>query len=238
MIHATTKFQPEQRGEKLHGDVPARMTIRVNPTHSPATSDSVAIGGTTASRIVRFRGGSRHLLPREVVGFDGGDRGQELREREQLRHLAHRGLLRLDAQILHGSPPPRMPPPAAWAPAPRVASESGGEARGEERGEGWETERSRGRLVWCGFGPWWLKVSVGRKTEQVRCQCQISHFFEELSLNKLLKKSTRRNCYVLLSFPLSNSDKINSEKYISSTYFVSQGVDYSTRYTIILMRRK
>lgn len=47
------------------------------------------------------REGSHHLLPREVVGFDGGNGGEELREREQLRHLAHGRLLRLDAQILH-----------------------------------------------------------------------------------------------------------------------------------------
>jgi len=69
------------------------------------------------------------------------------------------------------------PPPAACAPAPRVASESGGEK--DAVGDGRRRDREDG---WCGVAwlrSWWLKVtSVGRITEQVRCQ--ISHLFEEL----------------------------------------------------------
>jgi hypothetical protein len=105
-------------------------------------SDSVAISGSAASRIVRYRGGSRHLLPREVVRFNGGDRREELREREQLRHLAHRGLLRLDAQILHGSQPPRMRSSnLRTGPVNRLrirwGGGRGGGGRRRDREEGW-----------------------------------------------------------------------------------------------------
>ena len=135
---------------------------------------------------------------------------------------------------------------------PRESPPNPAGRRGEkdEVGDGRRRDREDG---WCGvvwLRSWWLKVtSVGRKTEQVRCQ--ISHLWGtrtrgKLSLNKLRKNqhgefatcsspflsltqenSTRRNCYLLLTFP----------KYISSTYFVSQE-DCSTRYTLILIRRK
>lgn len=105
---------------------------------------------------MRFRGGSRHLLPREVVGFDGGDRGEELREREQLRHLAHRGLLGLDAQILHGSRPPRMPPPPA-AHRPRESPPNPVGRRGERGavGMGDGEIASTAGVVWL-----WLEVRL------------------------------------------------------------------------------
>ena len=91
---------------------------------------------------------SHHLLPREVVGLDGGDGGEEVREREQLRHLAHRRLLRLDAQILHGRRTPACRPRADAL--GRVRIEAGGSS--VEGRRGMEKRRSRprrGRVCCC-----------------------------------------------------------------------------------------
>ena len=106
-------YQVSERRGKLNGEVTRNQTENANQGLPDPFANCLRF--TTASEIARFRGGSRHLLPCEVVRFDGRDGGEELREREQLRHLAHRGLLRLDAQILHGRRPPRTPTPAACA---------------------------------------------------------------------------------------------------------------------------
>jgi hypothetical protein len=116
---------------------------------------------------------------------------------------------------------------------PRESPPNPAGRRGEKDavGDGRRRDREDG---WCGvvwLRSWWLKVtSVGRKTEQVRCQ--ISHLFEELEQRvNSQKKSTRRNCYVLLTFPQSNSEKLNTEKLLPTPHLSKIYKQYIFRFT-------